>query len=91
MLKVGNLGKRFGSNWLFRGIEFELNKGDRLAVTGANGSGKSTLLRILEGRLEPSAGKVQRADLLRVAGKCPIHKLMTEVEISVDTELAERA
>ncbi len=33
----------------------------------------------------------QRADLLRVAGKCPVHKLMTEVEISVDTELAERA
>ena len=33
----------------------------------------------------------QRADLLRVAGKCPIHKLMTEVEISVDTELAARA
>ena len=32
----------------------------------------------------------QRADLLRVAGKCPVHKLMTEVEISVDTELADR-
>ncbi|AEG70320.1 conserved hypothetical protein [Ralstonia solanacearum Po82] len=33
----------------------------------------------------------QRADLLRVAGKCPVHKLMTEVEISIDTQLAERA
>jgi len=32
----------------------------------------------------------QRADLLRVAGKCPVHKLMTEVEISIDTELAAR-
>lgn len=32
----------------------------------------------------------QRADLLRVAGKCPVHKLMTEVEISIDTELAQR-
>ncbi len=33
----------------------------------------------------------QQVGALLVAGKCPVHKLMTEVEISIDTELAERA
>ncbi|RZL90602.1 MAG: OsmC family peroxiredoxin [Variovorax sp.] len=30
----------------------------------------------------------QRADLLRVAGKCPLHRLMTEVKTEVETVLA---
>jgi ABC-type multidrug transport system ATPase subunit len=46
-----NLGKRFGAQWVFRGVEFEIPQGECLAVTGPNGSGKSTLLRILA-RLE---------------------------------------
>lgn len=33
----------------------------------------------------------QRAELHRVADKCPVHKLMTTAEISIDTKLAEGA
>jgi putative redox protein len=38
----------------------------------------------LHGALTPE----QRDELLRVAGKCPVHKLMTEVEIDITTSLA---
>ncbi|MDH4554163.1 OsmC family protein [Pseudomonas sp. BN417] len=31
----------------------------------------------------------QRATLLRIADKCPLHKLMTQVEVSIETRLAE--
>lgn len=63
-LSVDNLGKRFGRRVLFRGISFELEGGQVLAVTGANGSGKSTLLRMLAGLTAATRGAVR----LEVAG-----------------------
>lgn len=57
-MTVAGIGRRFGPRWIFRGIEFELAKGDSLCVLGANGSGKSTLLRILAGLLSATEGSV---------------------------------
>ena len=57
-MAVSGLGRRFGSRWIFRRIEFELAQGDALCVLGANGSGKSTLLRILAGLMSPTEGSV---------------------------------
>lgn len=42
---------------LIKGIDFELEPGDRLAIVGPNGAGKSTLLRMLAGLLSPSSGR----------------------------------
>lgn len=58
LMSCSGLGRRFGARWIFRGIEFELAKGDALCVLGANGSGKSTLLRILAGLMSASEGSV---------------------------------
>lgn len=62
MLEAHDLGKRFGSRWVFRGISFQLQKGDRLAVLGSNGTGKSTLLRCLSGLLTPTEGSIRLPD-----------------------------
>ncbi len=59
LLTVEDLGKRFGGRWIFRGISFELGRGDRLAVLGANGSGKSTLLNVISGLLPQTEGSVK--------------------------------
>lgn len=58
MLKVDGLGKRFGSRWIFRGISFQLEVGDRLVILGRNGAGKSTLLKAVAGLVRPSEGTV---------------------------------
>ena len=60
-LKLHNVGKRFGKEWIFRHINFEIQSGDAVAITGPNGSGKSTLLNILNTFVDPSEGQVQYA------------------------------
>ncbi len=47
MLRVENIYKRFGRLEVLKGISFEVNDGDSVALIGPSGSGKSTILRCL--------------------------------------------
>ena len=58
------LGKSYGSNKLFEGLNFDVKRGQRLGIMGANGSGKTTLLRMLLGDEEPTTGTIQRGHLV---------------------------
>ncbi len=51
-------GKRFGYEWIFRGITYRFESGMCYGVCGPNGSGKSTLMRVLSGHLSLSKGKI---------------------------------
>lgn len=44
---------------MLRDIDFQINKGDRVAVIGPNGIGKSTLLKTVVKRLEPKGGSIK--------------------------------
>ena len=46
---------------ILRGIDLELQPGERVALMGRNGAGKSTLLRLAKGLDEPTRGSIQRA------------------------------
>ena len=56
--RVENLGKAYGEQVLFNDLNFEIHRGDRIAVVGPNGSGKTTLLRVLTEDEPPDSGKV---------------------------------
>jgi ABC-type multidrug transport system ATPase subunit len=58
VLSVENLGKRFGTRWVFKGLSFSVLPKQRLTILGQNGSGKSTLLKVLAELIPPSEGKV---------------------------------
>ena len=44
--------------WALRGLDFRINRGDRVGIIGRNGSGKSTLLKILSRITSPSEGRI---------------------------------
>ena len=57
-LSAENLAKAYGDRTLFKGINFGVSRGDKIAIVGANGSGKTSLLEILAGTAPPDAGLV---------------------------------
>jgi heme exporter protein A len=59
MISTDNLAARRGERLLFNGVNFKLDQGQALRITGANGTGKTTLLRILAGLTEPDLGSVK--------------------------------
>ena len=65
MIRVTGLRKRFGSNEILKGIDFEVPPKTVLGVIGASGSGKSTLLRCLNG-LETINGGTIECDNVRL-------------------------
>ena len=48
-IQVENLVKKYKQNEVLRGLNFEVEKSDELAIVGSSGCGKSTLLYILGG------------------------------------------
>ena len=60
LLSAENLGFAYGTREIFAGLNFAVGEGDRVGLIGPNGCGKSTLLRVLAGREEIDAGKLQR-------------------------------
>lgn len=58
LIKVEGLKKSFGDHEVLKGIDYKIQKGDKIVVIGPSGSGKSTFLRCLNLLETPTAGKI---------------------------------
>lgn len=58
LIRVRNLGKRYGKVWGLRHATFSLEEGALVALIGHNGSGKSTLIHLLAQLIEPTEGDI---------------------------------
>ena len=56
VLSVEGLSKTFDDKELFSDLNFEIKRGERVALIGNNGTGKTTILKILNEIVEPDAG-----------------------------------
>lgn len=58
MITIKDLHLSFGSQDIFNGITFNINKGDKIGLVGRNGSGKTTLFSLLNQEIRPDKGRI---------------------------------
>ncbi len=75
MLKIEDLNVYYGVIQALKGVSFEVNEGEVIALIGANGAGKTTILHSITGLLGTKSGRVmyEGKDLTKV----PAHKIVT--------------
>ena len=75
MLEVKNLHVHYGMTEAIKGIDFEVNKGEVIALIGANGAGKTTTLHTVTGLLPATSGTItfEGKDITKTPG----HKIVS--------------
>lgn len=75
MLEVRDLEVYYGVIQAIKGVSFEVNKGEVIALIGANGAGKTTILHTITGLLSPKKGSViyEGTDITKI----PAHKIVS--------------
>jgi ATP-binding cassette subfamily F protein 3 len=57
VITLKDIHMAYGENVVYRGMNFEAERGQRIVLVGPNGAGKSTLLKILAGVVQPQQGE----------------------------------
>ncbi|MBQ9135442.1 MAG: ABC transporter ATP-binding protein [Lachnospiraceae bacterium] len=75
MLEIKDLEVYYGMIQAIKGVSFEVNKGEVIALIGANGAGKTTILHTITGLLAPKKGSVtfEGKNITKVPG----HKIVS--------------
>ena len=75
MLEIKDLEVYYGVIQAIKGVSFEVNQGEVIALIGANGAGKTTILQTITGLLSPKKGSVlfEGQDLTKI----PAHKIVS--------------
>ena len=56
ILSLHNVSKSFGKTEIIRGVNLDIQAGERHAIIGPNGAGKSTLFHLISGKYQLSSG-----------------------------------
>jgi len=59
VIESKNLGHHYSEKFVFQNLNFQLERGNKIALAGVNGAGKTTLLKILAGQMQPAEGQVE--------------------------------
>jgi ATPase subunit of ABC transporter with duplicated ATPase domains len=91
VVKLSKLGKSFKDKQLFKNLQFEVQRGEKIAIMGVNGIGKSTLTKILVGDLQQDEGEISWGHEVRVSYFSQDHHELLNQHISVFNWLNEAA
>lgn len=66
VLTIENLEKSFDSFLLFKGLSFQIKRGEKISIIGNNGTGKTTILKLINKLLSPDAGKISYGSNVKI-------------------------
>lgn len=66
VLSVEGLSKSYGSHTLFENIDFEIKRGEKVALIGENGTGKTTILKIINKYVAKDAGRIRLGSRVKI-------------------------
>ena len=75
MLEIKDLEVYYGVIQAIKGVSFEVNKGEVIALIGANGAGKTTILHTISGLISPKSGSIMFEG--EEITKVPAHKIVS--------------
>ena len=70
MLRIDDIHVYYGAIHAIKGVSFEVNEGEIVALIGANGAGKSTILKTVSGLMHPRQGTITSPRLNELNGTC---------------------
>lgn len=62
-LKIANLSKRFGNNWVYRDVSLEVQNGEIVGIFGPSGAGKSVFMNAIAGNEPVNGGSIHYNDV----------------------------
>lgn len=66
VIRIENLSKSFGENFLFSNIDFDIKRTEKVAIIGNNGTGKTTILKIINGLLPADTGEIHLGSKVKI-------------------------
>ncbi|MEF9955182.1 MAG: ABC-F family ATP-binding cassette domain-containing protein [Clostridium sp.] len=76
VLTVEGLTKGFENGPLFTNVDFDIKRGERVAIIGNNGTGKTTILKIINRMLEPDAGEIHLGSKVHIGYYDQAHQVL---------------
>ena len=88
VMQVEGLAKAYGTLQLFSDINFEVKRGERVALIGNNGTGKTTILKIINELVAPDAGTISLGSNVYIGYYDQEHQLL-HMEKTIFEEIAD--
>lgn len=82
-----NVTKKYENTLIFRDIYFRVSKGERIGLIGRNGAGKSTVFKLMMGKEEPTAGKVELDPNVKISYFSQFSELSGSLSVQQELEL----
>ena len=91
LVSLFNIDKNYDVKQLLKGVDFQLNEGERVGIVGQNGCGKSTLIKIISGEVEADSGKrvIDKRIIIDTLDQNPVFKANINVRDAIENELTE--
>ena len=72
LLSISDLRSFYGPSQALHGINFDVKRGEQIALIGRNGMGKTTLLKSIMGFIADRRGDIRCAEECRLHGRCQL-------------------